>query len=212
MRHLVMVYWQRRCKRTVLPTNVCLRMTMTQACLYRNITVVLQILVLRGPQAHPHPHRWLKPERAYGGQGSEVWTEVSVSQASNAGANRFLSVNTSDIEVSAESIRQELQYDITELETRVNRLEAAASSSGGLPVHLPVPPLIVIEDAIPELPLLLLNFRQTYLDAINQWTSHVRDALGTFELVVNGLDQGLQELVQLDQRDLIALPPGETLP
>ena len=127
--------------------------------------------------------------------------------------DRTLGVDTESIQVDAASIMQELQYDVTELQRRVNALEASASDpNSGLPEHLPVPPLAVIEDAIPELPLLLLNFRQTYLDAIDQWTSHMRDALGTYELVVKGLDQGIQEMVQLDQRDLIALPPGETLP
>ena len=127
--------------------------------------------------------------------------------------DRALSVDTSGIAVDAASIMQELQYDVTELQRRVNQLEASASDpNAGLPEHLPVPPLAVIEDAIPELPLLLINFRQTYLDAIDQWASHMRDALGTYELVVKGLDQGMQEMVQLDQRDLVALPPGETLP
>ena len=126
---------------------------------------------------------------------------------------RSLSVDTVGIAVDAARIMQELQYDVTELQRRVNQLEATASDpNSGLPQHLPVPPLAVIEDAIPELPLLLLNFRQTYLDAIDQWTSHMRDALGTYELVVKGLDQGIQELVQLDQRDIVALPPGETPP
>ena len=123
---------------------------------------------------------------------------------------RVLRVDTAQIEVSAASITRELQYNVTELQARVNRLEAAASSPDGLPERLPTPPLAVIELAVPELPLLLLNFRQTYLDALNQWTSHMRDALGAYELVVNGLDQGIQEMVQLDQQDFIALPPGET--
>ncbi len=127
--------------------------------------------------------------------------------------DRILQLDTGQIEISARKIVQELQYDVTEMQRRVNQLEVAASDpQHGLPDHLPPPPFAAIEDVLPTLPLLLMNFRRTYLDALDQWASHMRDALGTYELVVNGLDQGAQAMVTLDRRDLIALPPGELPP
>jgi hypothetical protein len=106
-------------------------------------------------------------------------------------AHRTLKLDTGQIEISAQKIIQELQYNITEVQRLVNNVESAIS---------------------PNEPLDQRNILRPYVDALDEWASHMRDAFGTYELVVNGLAQGTQYMVTLDKRDLIALPPGEQPP